>query len=78
MSEMPCLATCACAGKVRSRDWLYLCLGQPESEPGLLVVETSPLSLGTSDDIWFHCVTDSGLPGPDLEGVRYLLVPPRL
>jgi hypothetical protein len=42
------------------------------------VVETSPLSLGTSDDIWFHCVTDSGLPGPDLEGVRYLLVPPRL
>jgi eukaryotic-like serine/threonine-protein kinase len=24
MSEMPCLATCDCAGKVRSRDWLYL------------------------------------------------------
>ena len=44
---------------------------------GPLVVETPPMSLGTINDIWFHFVTDFGLPGPDRgEGGRYLLVPP--
>ena len=33
--------------------------------------------LGTIDDMWFHWVTDIGLPGPDrAEGGKYLLVGP--
>src|SRR5271167_1221518 len=44
---------------------------------GPIVVETPPLSLGVIDDMWFHWVTDFGLPGPDRgEGGKYLLVPP--
>jgi hypothetical protein len=44
---------------------------------GPLVVETPPLVLGVVDDMWFHWVTDFGLPGPDRgEGGRYLFVPP--
>jgi len=43
---------------------------------GPMVVETPPLALGVMDDIWFHWVTDFGLPGPDRgEGGKYLLVP---
>jgi hypothetical protein len=52
--------------------WVNLNVSQ-----GPLVIETPPLSLGVIDDIWFHWVTDFGLPGPDRgEGGRYLLVPP--
>jgi hypothetical protein len=44
---------------------------------GPMVVETPPMALGVMDDIWFHWVTDFGLPGPDRgEGGKYLLVPP--
>jgi hypothetical protein len=44
---------------------------------GPMVVETPPRSLGVMDDMWFHWVTDFGLPGPDRgEGGRYLLLPP--
>src|SRR5271165_4918125 len=44
---------------------------------GPIVVETPPLALGVIDDMWFHWVTDFGLPGPDRgEGGKYLLVPP--
>jgi len=44
---------------------------------GPMVVETPPMSLGVMDDMWFHWVTDFGLPGPDRgEGGRYLLLPP--
>src|SRR5271169_4072798 len=32
---------------------------------GPIVVETPPMSLGVMDDMWFHWVTDFGLPGPD-------------
>src|SRR5208282_3169374 len=48
-----------------------------DASKGPIVVETPPLSLGVIDDMWFHWVTDFGLPGPDRgEGGRYLLVPP--
>jgi hypothetical protein len=44
---------------------------------GPIVVETPPLSLGVIDDMWFHWITDFGLPGPDRgEGGKYLFVPP--
>src|SRR5271157_639228 len=44
---------------------------------GPIVVETPPLSLGVIDDMWFHWVTDFGLPGPDRGvGGKYLLLPP--
>jgi hypothetical protein len=44
---------------------------------GPMVVETPPMSLGVMDDMWFHWVTDFGLPGPDRgEGGKYLLLPP--
>jgi len=44
---------------------------------GPMVVETPPLSLGVMDDMWFHWVTDFGLPGPDRgEGGKFLLLPP--
>ena len=44
---------------------------------GPIVVETPPLSLGVVDDMWFHWITDFGLPGPDRgEGGKYLFVPP--
>ncbi len=44
---------------------------------GPMVVETPPLSLGVVDDMWFHWITDFGLPGPDRgEGGKYLFVPP--
>src|SRR5271157_2770627 len=43
---------------------------------GPMVVETPPLSLGVMDDMWFHWVTDFGLPGPDRgEAGKYLLLP---
>jgi len=48
-----------------------------DASKGPIVVETPPLSLGVIDDMWFHWVTDFGLPGPDRgEGGKYLLVPP--
>lgn len=44
---------------------------------GPIVLETPPMSLGVIDDMWFHWVTDFGLPGPDRgAGGKYLLVPP--
>ena len=44
---------------------------------GPMVVETPPMSLGVVDDMWFHWITDFGLPGPDRgEGGKYLFVPP--
>jgi len=44
---------------------------------GPIVVETPPMSLGVIDDMWFHWVTDFGLPGPDRgAGGKYLLLPP--
>ncbi|WP_282944096.1 DUF1254 domain-containing protein [Cellulomonas endometrii] len=52
--------------------WINLDLGD-----GPLVLETPPMSPGVVDDIWWHWVTDFGLPGPDRgEGGRYLFVPP--
>jgi hypothetical protein len=48
-----------------------------DASKGPIVVETPPLSLGVIDDMWFHWVTDFGLPGPDRgEGGKYLLLPP--
>ena len=48
-----------------------------DASKGPIVVETPPLALGVIDDMWFHWVTDFGLPGPDRgEGGKYLLVPP--
>ncbi|PQP14388.1 DUF1254 domain-containing protein [Rhodococcus opacus] len=44
---------------------------------GPMVVETPPMALGVFDDMWFHWISDFGLPGPDRgEGGRFLLVPP--
>jgi hypothetical protein len=44
---------------------------------GPMVVEQSPKSLGTINDMWFQWVIDIGFPGPDRgEGGLYLLVPP--
>ncbi len=44
---------------------------------GPIVLETPPMSLGVIDDMWFHWVTDFGLPGPDRgAGGKYLLLPP--
>ena len=48
-----------------------------DATKGPIVVETPPLALGVVDDMWFHWVTDFGLPGPDRgEGGKYLFVPP--
>jgi hypothetical protein len=44
---------------------------------GPIVLETTPMSLGVIDDMWFNWVTDFGLPGADRgAGGKYLLVPP--
>jgi hypothetical protein len=44
---------------------------------GPLVVETPEDALGVIDDMWFHWVTDFGLPGADRgQGGAYLLVGP--
>lgn len=40
-----------------------LFLGQSRCHRGALVVETTPLSLGVIDDIWFRWATGFGLPG---------------
>ena len=48
-----------------------------DATKGPIVVETPPLSLGVVDDMWFHWITDFGLPGPDRgEGGKYLFLPP--
>ena len=48
-----------------------------DATKGPIVVETPPLALGVVDDMWFHWITDFGLPGPDRgEGGKYLFVPP--
>src|SRR5271169_1790896 len=42
-----------------------------------IVLETPPMALCVIDDMWFHWVTDFGLPGPDRgAGGKYLLLPP--
>jgi len=44
---------------------------------GPMVFEAPPQALGVIDDMWFHWVTDFGLPGAERgEGGKYLLVPP--
>jgi hypothetical protein len=44
---------------------------------GPLVVEVTPMALGTLNDMWFGWIIDIGLPGPDRgEGGKYLIVPP--
>jgi hypothetical protein len=48
-----------------------------DASAGPIVVETPPMSLGIFDDMWFHWISDFGLPGPDRgEGGRFLLIPP--
>ena len=45
-----------------------------DATKGPIVVETPPLALGVVDDMWFHWITDFGLPGADRgEGGKYLL-----
>lgn len=44
---------------------------------GPLIFEAPPQALGVIDDMWFHWITDFGLPGAERgEGGKYLLVPP--
>ena len=44
---------------------------------GPLIFEAPPQALGVIDDMWFHWVTDFGLPGAERgEGGKYLLVGP--
>ncbi|OKI16328.1 DUF1254 domain-containing protein [Streptomyces sp. CB03911] len=44
---------------------------------GPVAVDVPPGCLGTVDDMWFHWVTDFGLPGPDRgTGGRYVILPP--
>jgi hypothetical protein len=57
-------------------DVVYFFINVDATE-GPIVIETPPLSLGVVDDMWFHWITDFGLPGPDRgEGGKYLFVPP--
>ncbi|MDV6271507.1 DUF1254 domain-containing protein [Rhodococcus globerulus] len=57
-------------------DTVYFC-SIVDLNNGPMVVETPPMALGVFDDIWFHWISDFGLPGPDRgEGGRFLLIPP--
>jgi len=52
--------------------WTYIDLSH-----GPMIVETPSNTLGVIDDMWWHWVTDFGLPGPDRgAGGKYLVVPP--
>ncbi len=46
-------------------------------QKGPMVVEVTPNTLGTFDDMWFNWITDAGNPGPDRgQGGKYLMIPP--
>ncbi len=51
--------------------WSYIDLSN-----GPMVIETPPNTLGVFDDMWWHWITDFGVPGPDRGmGGKYLIVP---
>jgi len=57
-------------------DTIYY-IGFADLSKGPMVFEAPPEALGVIDDMWFHWITDFGLPGAERgEGGKYLLVPP--
>jgi hypothetical protein len=57
-------------------DTVYF-MGILDLSNGPLIFEAPPQALGLIDDMWFHWVTDFGLPGAERgEGGKYLLVGP--
>ena len=57
-------------------DTVYF-MGILDLSNGPLIFEAPPQALGVIDDMWFHWVTDFGLPGAERgEGGKYLLVGP--
>ncbi len=57
-------------------DTVYF-LGFLDLSDGPLVMETPTDTLGLIDDMWFHWITDFGIPGADRgQGGTYLLLPP--